>query len=332
MKTVLVTGATGAVGPRVVDALRTAGYRVRVLALDAPKQGTWTPEVDFRTGDITREADIRGAMEGCQGCIHLAALLHVVNPSPELRAKYEAINVGGTKLVVAAALAAGVERVVFFSTIAVYGYAHSSGTITEETPPHPDSAYGESKLDAEKIVLDARRADGNPLGSVLRMGAIYGSGIKGNYRTLARSLARGRFVPVGAGNNRRTLVYDRDAAAAALVALEQEVAAGRVYNVTDGAWHTVREIVAAVCAALGRHPPRLGMPLFLARPATAVADRLLTLARGRSPGLRAALDKYVEEVCVSGERAKLELGFAARYDLERGWRECVAEMRAAGEL
>lgn len=328
--TVLVTGATGAVGPRIVEALVTAGHSARVLALDPPKPGTLPAGVEFCSGNIIDPVAVRDAMQGCAGVIHMAALLHIVNPPPELRTKYEAVNIGGTRCIVEAASAAGVKRVVFFSTVAVYGKGRPD-VLTEDTEPTPDTFYGETKLTAEKIVLDARGANGTPLGTVLRMGAIYGSGIKGNYRRLTLALARRRFVPVGAGQNRRSLIYDRDAATAAVLALRIPQAAGQVYNVTDNQFHTLADIIAAICTALGRPPPRLRIPLAAAHTAAGCADWLLRLA-GRRPKLRAAIDKYVEEVMVSGEKINRELGFIPKYDLQTGWRECVSEMRKTGEL
>jgi UDP-glucose 4-epimerase len=82
----------------------------------------------------------------------MAALLHIVNPSLALRAEYERVNVSGTANVIQAAQAQGVQRVVFFSTIAVYGHGHR-GVFTEATPPQPDSLCGASKLAAEQLVL-----------------------------------------------------------------------------------------------------------------------------------------------------------------------------------
>ena len=118
----------------------------------------------------------------------MAALLHTVNPPPELREKYERVNIGGTATVVEAAIKAGVKRVVLFSTIAVYG--PSDGRVLNEmSPTHPDTFYAQTKRAAEQIVLNARGADGQPLGTVLRLGAVYGSRIKGNYERLTRALA-----------------------------------------------------------------------------------------------------------------------------------------------
>jgi nucleoside-diphosphate-sugar epimerase len=163
--------------------------------------------------------------------VHMAALLHIINPPPAMCEKYERVNVGGTATVVEAAMKVGVKRVVLFSTIAVYG-ASEGGVLNEMSPTHPDTFYAQTKLSAEQIVLNARGADGQPLGTVLRLGAVYGSRIKGNYERLTHALARHRFIPIGSGLNRRTLIYDKDVGHAAVLAVSHPAAAGRAFNVT----------------------------------------------------------------------------------------------------
>ncbi len=317
--TVLVTGASGAVGPCVVDALYSAGYQVRAFALDALPAGAFPGGVQTLIGDVTDPAAVQTAMHGVDAVVHLAALLHIVNPPPELRAKYERINVGGTATVVAAAIKAGVKRVLLASTIAVYGPSNGQ-ILNEDAAPHPDTFYAQTKLAAEKIVLTAKRADGQPLGTVLRFGAVYGTRIKGNYERLMQSLARGRFIPLGAGQNRRTLVYDKDLACAVVLAVQHPAAAGKIYNVTDGQFHTLNEIIAAICAALERQPPRLSIPIGLARVLAGMLEDAMRLIGRRAPISRATLDKYTEDIAVEGQRIQKELGFLPQYDLDAGWR------------
>jgi UDP-glucose 4-epimerase len=288
-------------------------------------------DVDERVGDITDSEAIRSALEGADGVVHLAALLHILNPPPEMRATFERINVGGTARVVEAAVRAGVRRIVFFSTINVYG--DSNGVVlSEDSPPGPKTFYAETKLRAERIVLEATSRDGERLGTVLRMGAIYGARIKGSYRRLVELLARRRFIPIGIGGNRRTLVYDRDVGQAAALALQHPMAAGRVYNVTDGQFHTMTGIVAAICAALGRRPPRLALPEMPIRVVVGLLEDAANVFRLAPPIERATLEKYMEDIAVEGRRIQDELGFRPRYDLTAGWREAIHEMKRAGEL
>ena len=327
----LVTGATGAVGPRIVQALHDAGYCIRTLSLDDPPAGLLPDGVEVCHGDVTDPAAVGAAMQGIEAVVHMAALLHIMNPPAALRGKYERINVGGTATVVDAAVRAGVTRLVLFSTIAVYG--NTLGQIlTEDSPPRPDTFYAQTKLAAERIVLDARRSDGQPLGTVLRFAAIYGSRIKGNYRRLLQSLARGRFIPIGDGCNRRTLIYDRDAARAAVAAVRHPAAAGRIFNVSDGQFHTINEIITTMCDALGRTPPRASLPVAPIRFAAGLLEDAARIVGRQSPIVRATIDKYMEDVAVDSRRIQMQLGFAPQFDLATGWRETVKEMQQMGDL
>ncbi len=324
---VLVTGATGAVGPRVVDALYKSGYHIRTLSLDEPPTGVWPGNViEALIGDVTDPSIVLSAMQGVDYVIHLAALLHIANPPDSLREHYRKINVGGTKIVVDAAVKTNVKRLLFFSTIAVYG--NTGGQIVDEqTQPHPDTYYAQTKVDAEKIVLAAKNAAGKPIGTVIRLGAVYGSRIKGNYRQLIFALERRRFLPIGKGRNRRTLIYDKDVANAAILALNHPAAAGRVYNVSDGRYHTLVEIITEMCRALGRKPPRLSIPVAPVRVTAGLLENAAKIIGFTSPLTRATIDKYLEDIAVDSRLIQTELGFKPQFDLAGGWRDAVQEMR-----
>lgn len=91
---ILVAGATGAVGPRVVHALDKAGFQIRAFSVDASASGMFPPHVEVVIGDVTDKAAVQSAMQGVDTVIHMAALLHIINPPPQLRKKYEHVNVG----------------------------------------------------------------------------------------------------------------------------------------------------------------------------------------------------------------------------------------------
>ncbi len=322
---ILVTGATGAVGPIVVKSFLDEGYRIRTLSIDKPPVGIWPDDVETRIGDITNNSAVQAAMEGVDSVIHMAAMLHVVNPPPEMREKYERINVGGTATVVDAAIRAGVKRVVLFSTIAVYG--PSEGCVLDEmSPTHPATLYAQTKLAAEQIVLNARGADGQPLGTVLRFGAIYGSRIKGNYERLTRSLANHRFIAIGNGLNRRTLIYDKDVGRAVVQAVSHPAAAGRIFNVTDGGFHILSEIIEAICSGLCRTSPRLSLPIEPTRTLIHFIERGIGVVGFKTPVTAEMIDKYTEDIAVDGSLFQKEIGFVPQYDLKTGWQETICEM------
>lgn len=327
---VLVTGASGAIGPAVVEALLSSGYAVRTLTRSG-SDVMYSQQVETYLGDITDLAAVTSAVTGVSAVVHLAARLHFSGPPSRDLDAYHRVNVEGTAKIVSAATIARVRRVVFGSTIAVYG-SLLRDAVSESSAPRPDTPYAITKFEAEEIVRGARRDDGVPLGVVLRLAAVYGSRLKGNYRSLVRGLARHRFIPIGDGRSKRTLVHEHDVGRAIVCTLQTPAAAGRTYNLTDGAVHTTDEIVGAICAALGRPAPRWRVPETLALNAAVVVDELQRITF-RGPGtLRDRLQRYVENVAVDGSAIQRELRFVPEYTLYKGWQRVVDDMRARDDL
>lgn len=319
----LVTGATGAIGPSVVTRAVENGWRVRTLSRYAPPAGILPPSVEVFTGDVRDAAVRRRALDGADVVLHLAATLHITSSTEQTRTDYDSLNTEATAALVREAAAASVTRFVMFSTISVYGDTRGA-TATEETIPAPGTPYAGSKLAAEKQVLLARSSDGAPIGTVLRLAAVYGPRVKGNYKTMLERLARGGTLPVLPGSNRRTLVFVDDVARAAILAADHPRAAARTFNVTDGTVHTLAEIVVAMCAALGRPVPRMGVS---PRSAHAVVRVCRPVLRGPLARIAALVDKYVEDVAVSGSTLQRELGFEPGVELYEGWRQTAASRR-----
>ncbi len=301
MKSALVTGASGVLGPRLVRALLNDGWSVRTLTRNKPGPGLWSEGVDVRLGDVTIADQVAAAMDGVATVFHLAGLLH--NPRPAARevARYEAVNVVGARNVARAAGAMGVS-VVAFSTIAVYGA--TEGPVDETTEARPVGLYAETKRRAEEALLETGQG-----ACVLRLAAVYGRRMKGNYHTLVQALRRGLFVPIGSGSNRRTLVHEDDLMRAAILAAFRRPIG--ILNVTDGRTYTLNEIVEAICMALDRPKPAYTLPESAAR----LAARLI--------GRRDTVEKYLENVEVRGDLIQKTLGFVPAFDLLSGWRDAI---------
>jgi UDP-glucose 4-epimerase len=322
----LVTGATGAIGPAVVRELQARGFTVRVCARQQPPDGVLPLGLEVVRGELADPDSLRAAAEGASVVVHLAALLHQFGPpSAALNQRFQEVNVAGTWNVVQAALAAGVGRIVYLSTIAVYG--PTRGTVADEdTSPQPDTPYGRTKLEAETFVTGAVRHN-TSIGAVLRAAAVYGPRVKGNYRALAAAIERGRYVPVGPGDNRRTLVHERDLARAITLAAEHPEACRGVFNVSDGKPHRLRDIVSAMYRAIGRTPPRLHVPVTVARTLASGGDLLTRVSGLRLPVTGDALDKYFEDVAIDATRIQRVLGFEPAIDLDAGWRDTMSAIR-----
>ena len=234
----------------------------------------------------------RGAA-GATAVVHLAARLHVNAPGPEATALYYEANVEGTRRLAEAARAAGVGRFVFASTINVYGPSRGHAPWTEADGLEPDTLYGETKRDAEALVRAL------PGSVVLRLAAVYGPGMKGNYPALLGVLRRGVRLLPGDGQNRRTLVHVADAARALALAAEGGVPEG-TYNLTDGQIHRFDAVVRSLQAAAGRRPGVRYVPAGAVRAALRVPEALAGLVGRSFPG-PLLVDKMTEDVAVSGD-------------------------------
>ena len=128
--------------------------------------------------------------------------------------------------------------------------------------------------------------------------------------------------------NRRALVYDKDVGRAAVLTVSHPAAAGRVFNVTDGQFHTLNEIIECICSALGRRPPRLSLPGGPTRTLIRLIEKGSHAIGLKPPVTRGMIDKYTEDIAVDGSFIQKELGFMPQYDLKTGWEKTIGEMRA----
>ncbi len=316
----LVTGAGGAIGSTLVRRLRERGYIVRALVRDAAPPALMQDEIEITRADINDCKLVRQAVAGADVIFHLAAKLHVNNPAENLRGEYFRVNVEGTRALMQAARAENVKRLLFFSTINVYGNSQPGELMNEDSALHPDSLYAETKIEGERIALAGAPS------VILRVAAVYGPRMKGNYPRLVEAIRRRRLALIGDCHNRRTLVHIEDVCDAAIAASEHDDAVGQVFNVTDGRVHTLREIIQAIAAALKKRPPALRLPARPVRLAAGLLEDGLRFVGKQSPINRATIDKLTEDIAVSGDKIQRELGFRPRYDLQAGWEETIRHM------
>ena len=114
---------------------------------------------------------------------------------------------------------------------------------------------------------------------------------------------------------------------AVVLAVSHPAAAGRAFNVTDGGFHSLNEIIESICSALGRKPPRLSLPVGATRTLLGLIEKGSHAIGLKPPITREMADKYIEDTAVEGSLIQKELGFIPQYDLKTGWKETVQEMR-----
>ena len=258
--------------------LLAEGYRLQGIDVNPIPSGNLPAEVECIRAEITdRAALARCRARGWIPSFTLPPSSISTTPIRRLRDEYYRVNVAGTRAQSRLPMRQLSRDLCSSAPCAYTAPACHPAILAEDAPIRCDSWYGETKWEAEGIVLRQAPA------VVLRLAAVYGLRMKGNYVRLLEALRRYRFLYVGE-TNRRTLVYDDDVAAAAVLAAEHPAALGQVYNVSDGRVHTFREIVEVMCQALGRRPPHLQVPVSWVRAGAGIAEAA-TQWLGRPPPL-----------------------------------------------
>ena len=246
---VLVTGGAGFIGSHVVDRLLATGIEPRIFDV-RPSSHHEAGEVDAVLGDLLDRDAVRAAMDGCDAVVHLAAAADVDDVARR-PAEAEAVNARGTLNVLEAARAAGVGRVVYASTIWVYGSA--TGTVDEDhTVELPDHLYTATKLAGEMYCRSYAALYGLEC-TVLRFGIPYGPRARpaGVIPTFVRRALAGEPLTIaGEGLQSRRFVYVEDLAEGVVRGLAPQ-AGGRVYNLVGEESVTVRGIADAVGEVVG---------------------------------------------------------------------------------
>jgi nucleoside-diphosphate-sugar epimerase len=320
---VAITGATGSLGPAVVRQLIADGWTVRAFARRKPAPGVLPPEVQFIRGDLLDEVSLRAFLDGAYAVHHLAGQAHGTLV-PSAGAAYRRVNVDGARVISQVARALRVPRFIYYSSTAVYGTTEGRSPVDELSPIEPKGEYAKSKAEAEKIILDTL----GDASTILRLAAVYGPRLKGNYLRLFEAISRGRYVSVGRALNRRTVVFVDDVASAASIVTRTPDIRSRIFNVTDGEIHQLRAIITAIAVAVGKSPRSLYLPIGLAKVAARLLDLAAALRLSPTPGT-SLLVKYLEDSAVRGDRLQTELGYRPAFDLGRGWR-CVAGALGSG--
>jgi len=329
---VLVTGATGFIGRRLVEALRSRNVVVHALVRHgsrAPRTSWPAGAVIERHGDLDRPQTLDGVCAGVETVFHLAGYS---GPEPDAAAEnaHWQVTVEGTRALLAQARMAGVRRFVFVSSVKAMGEVGES-CLDESSPAAPVSSYGRAKLEAERLVLEAGKQHGM-LVCNLRLPLVYGRDNRGNIWRMIAAIDRGRFPPLPETGNRRSMLHVDDVIQALRLAAENSAAHGQTYIVTDGRVYSTYQIYVAVCKALGRLVPRWTIPISLLRTMARIGD-VIGKIRGRGFVFDSGvLDKLTGSACYSCEKIMTELGYRPTRFLEDGLREMVDEYRRIERL
>lgn len=311
---VLITGANGFIGSALAQYLSLAGCVVR--------RATRGPEMDsVAVGDIDSSTDWAEALARCDAVVHLAARVHVLGDgAADPLAEFREVNAAGTLKLARQAAPAGVRRFVFLSSVKVNGEGRDEPYRTCD-PAAPQDPYAMSKWEAEQGLLEIASDTGLQV-VILRPPLVYGPGAKANFRRLVQMVGRGWPMPLGAIENRRSLLYLGNLVDAIRVCLEHPAAAGRTYLLSDGEDVSTPELIRRLARAMGRPARLFDVPAAWLESGA----RLL--------GRRAEVGRLLGSLCVDGGAIREELGWVQPYTLDQGLAETVAGwagLRLGGE-
>jgi dihydroflavonol-4-reductase len=307
---VFVTGGTGFIGGAVVRQLRARGDEVVCLVRN-PEKGKAVAELgcEIASGDLSDERAIRTGMEGCDAVIHAAAIYEVGIPAKDREAMREA-NVGGTERVLGAALELKIPKVVYVSTVGVFG--NTDGKIVDESYEHPaqsfTSCYEQTKWEAHQV---AKRLVGEGLPCVIvQPGGVYGPGDTSSIAVMLNEFLKGRMVAIPFPDLGICLTHVEDIAAGILLGLDKG-RPGEAY-VISGPATTVREAISVVADVTGKKAPKRALPTGLMKALTPIGP-LVGKMMGQPPNLRELISSADGVTFwASYEKARNELGYEPR--------------------
>jgi nucleoside-diphosphate-sugar epimerase len=319
----LVTGATGLVGRHLVDRLLREGSSVRVLVREAPLKRSGWNKLEVMWGDVRNADVVKQAARACDVIYHLAAAVH---GSDVGRARLWDTNVQGTANVARAALECGVKRLVYTSSVAVYGGMVPRHGIDETSDLQPDSPYGLSKFAAERTLIEER---GLPA-VIVRSATVWGEGASA-WAGLIRAIQSGHFRLLGPGKGLHTLMDPTELADALVRCGTTNGIDGRVYVIAGKEAVSLRQLAEMIVEELGStplRPPRPVGPLL----AYWAFDRMLYRISGHRLPKSDRVDLFLGDRSFNFSRARRELGYEPTYATREIVARTVSWMRDEGLL
>ncbi|MCU0394805.1 MAG: NAD-dependent epimerase/dehydratase family protein [Chitinophagaceae bacterium] len=273
----------------------------------------------FYKGDVRDKAFMRNIFGSHEfDCIiHLAAAHKDFGIEQE---EYFEVNEGGTEVLCRLAAEFGVKKLIFYSSVAVYGDRNEP--TTDQTLPSPSNDYGASKLAAERVVMQWQRQDPSRTAIIIRPALVFGEGNEANMFRLIDQINKGRYFNVGKGDNIKSIAYVKNLVDATFYLYQHQQPGLHVYNYADEPHLQTAEIGLTIAAELGKPRPRsfpLTLLLLMAKP----FDLLIRLTGRDLPISSMRVKKYATRTHHRAQQLFAE-GFKPRYTSQEGLARMVA--------
>lgn len=275
MARILITGASGYIGQAAVHAFATAGWQVRGCGR-SPRPPIGVNDY-VRITRLAADTDWRAALTEVSCVLHLAGVAH--RSAGEIpKTTYETVNADGTESLARAAIAAGVTRFIFMSSIGVNGQTSGAHPFQATAPPNPENAYARSKLHAEEH-LRALSFNTNMRYTIVRPPLVYGPNAPGNFARLKRIVERGWPLPVAGAIAPRSYIGLDNLLSALLTIAVHPNASDRTFLLSDGEDVGTADLIRLLARCRGTKARLIRIPTILLRSLARMTGRELDIRR-----------------------------------------------------
>jgi nucleoside-diphosphate-sugar epimerase len=317
MKNILVTGATGFIGSYLLQILSQHKFHITAAVRKNLSHSLSKPIRIVKVGNIDEKTDWQEALQGIDIVIHLAARAHIINetiPNPE--AEFIKVNTQGTANLVKQSIQAGVKHFIFISSIGAMT-TQSDRILTENSPCHPDSPYGRSKLQAEQALIELAK-DSNMTWTILRPTLVYGLGNPGNMERLMKLIKRGLPLPFGAVKNRRSFVFVGNLVDAIITCLDHPNAANQIFLISDNQAVSTPQLIRLIAQQIQQPCQLLPVPTILLRFLGYLGDRVESITGKNLPFNTYNIDRLLGSLTVDSRYIQKTLNWQPPFTLEQG--------------
>lgn len=309
MQKVLVTGANGFVGRRLVAELGRRGTEVHaaVRRHNDIIPGDFSGRLALHAvGDIGPVTDWASALDGAETVVHLAARVHVMKEkTSDPLMEFRHVNTLGTIRLASMAACAGVRRLVYVSTIKVNGEKTTDAVFHEDDLPCPSDPYAVSKREAEQALHRLSAETGLEI-VVVRPPLVYGPGVGGNFLGMLKWIDRGIPLPLASVLNQRSLIALDNLVSLLVICLSHPGAAGEVFLAADGEDLSTPDLLRRAAYALGVKARLFPFPV----PALRMASRIL--------GMDKVCGRLCDSLRVDAGKARRLLGWVPPVSIDDG--------------
>ena len=308
---ILVTGATGFIGKEIVSKLVFNNHQVIGIARDSiDKQHEIGTKIELIKTDITNNDDVLKLLnlKNIDSVIHCAGLAHQFGKVEA--GIFEKVNVEGTENIARLAGKLNINHFILISSTAVYG--RHKNEVKETTECRPETDYAKSKLISEEVCREVCEKNDTPL-TIFRLAPVLGEKGIGNVPRLIGAINKRRFLWIGDGSNKKSLIYVEDVADACLKLLISKKNKTEIFNLASEPIE-MRKLVSIISESLKKTVPKASIPVIIPDIIFKLNSKILK--SGFIENLSKTIEKWLSDDIYSADKIKIEYGFQPETSVE----------------